>query len=173
MLGIQGVCEDGDTLKTRIDAMATMLQSGKSTIDNFVNTEIAYTPPFASAMDVVSAVANVASNALSGQLKPISSKGFSELWKDHANNSVLFADTCPIVTSNAAAAKYPGEWHAITLGDTEVKFDSIPKDRPMALMCNTGLRSHEVTPYLHNHSVTDVVSALDDIQALIKRGDNT
>ena len=29
VLGIQGVCEDGDALKARIDAVATMLQFGK------------------------------------------------------------------------------------------------------------------------------------------------
>ena len=126
VLGIQGVCEDGDALKARIDAVATMLQFGKPTIDDLANAEIAYAPPFASAMDAV----------------------------------------------NAAAAKYPGEWHAIALEDIEAKFDSIPKDRPVALVCNTGLRSYEVMLYLHNHGVTDVVNALGGMQALIKRGDN-
>lgn len=50
VLGIQGVCEDGDALKARIDAVATMLQFGKPTIDDLANAEIAYAPPFASAM---------------------------------------------------------------------------------------------------------------------------
>ena len=62
--------------------------------------------------------------------------------------------------------------HAIALEDIEAKFDSIPKDRPVALVCNTGLRSYEVMLYLHNHGVTDVVNALGGMQALIKRGDN-
>ena len=172
VLGIQGVCEDGDALKARIDAVATMLQFGKPTIDDLANAEIAYAPPFASAMDAVNAVANVADNILSGQLKPISSKEFGELWKDRANNNVFFADARPAVAGNATAAKYPGEWHAIALEDIEAKFDSIPKDRPVALVCNTGLRSYEVMLYLHNHGVTDVVNALGGMQALIKRGDN-
>ena len=112
------------------------------------------------------------SSDLSGQLKPISSKEFGELWKDRANNNVFFADARPAVAGNATAAKYPGEWHAIALEDIEAKFDSIPKDRPVALVCNTGLRSYEVMLYLHNHGVTDVVNALGGMQALIKRGDN-
>ena len=120
-------------------------------------------------MDAVNAVANVADNILSGQLKPISSKEFGELWKDRANNNVFFADARPAVAGNATAAKYPGEWHAIALEDIEAKFDSIPKDRPVALVCNTGLRSYEVMLYLHNHGVTDVVNALGGMQALIKR----
>ena len=82
------------------------------------------------------------------------------------------ADARPAVAGNATAAKYPGEWHAIALEDIEAKFDSIPKDRPVALVCNTGLRSYEVMLYLHNHGVTDVVNALGGMQALIKRGDN-
>ena len=172
VLGIQGACSAGDALKARIDAVATMLQFGKPTIDDLANAEIAYAPPFASAMDAVNAVANVADNILSGQLKPISSKEFGELWKDRANNNVFFADARPAVAGNATAAKYPGEWHAIALEDIEAKFDSIPKDRPVALVCNTGLRSYEVMLYLHNHGVTDVVNALGGMQALIKRGDN-
>lgn len=103
----RGVCEDGDALKARIDAVATMLQFGKPTIDDLANAEIAYAPPFASAMDAVNAVANVADNILSGQLKPISSKEFGELWKDRANNNVFFADARPAVAGNATAAKYP------------------------------------------------------------------
>ena len=172
VLGMQGFCTDGIALKARIDAVATMLQFGKPTIDDLANAEIAYAPPFASAMDAVNAVANVADNILSGQLKPISSKEFGELWKDRANNNVFFADARPAVAGNATAAKYPGEWHAIALEDIEAKFDSIPKDRPVALVCNTGLRSYEVMLYLHNHGVTDVVNALGGMQALIKRGDN-
>ena len=172
VLGIQGVCEDGDALKARIDAVATMLQFGKPTIDDLANAEIAYAPPFASAMDAVNAVANVADNILSGQLKPVSSKEFGELWKNRATNNVFFADARPAVAGNATAAKYPGEWHAVALEDVEAKFDSIPKDRPVALVCNTGLRSYEVMLYLHKHGVTDVVNALGGMQALIKRGDN-
>ena len=45
VLGIQGVCEDGDALKARIDAVATMLQFGKPTIDDLANAEIAYARP--------------------------------------------------------------------------------------------------------------------------------
>ena len=60
VLGIQGACTAGDALKARIDAVAAVLQYGKPTVEDISNLEISYAPPFASAMDVVNVVANVA-----------------------------------------------------------------------------------------------------------------
>ena len=61
VLGMQGTCEDGDAVKARIDAVAGVLEYVENpVIEDISNLEVAYAPPFASAMDVVNAVANVA-----------------------------------------------------------------------------------------------------------------
>lgn len=172
VLGIQGICEAGDALKARIDAVATMLQFGKPTLDDVANAEIAYAPPFASAMDTVNAVANVADNILSGQLKPISSREFSELWKNRADNEVYFVDSRPAAAANAAAARHPGEWHAVPLEDVAEKLPSFPKDRPVALICNTGLRAYEVMLHLRRSGIDNVVNTLGGMQSVLKRGED-
>lgn len=170
VLGLQGVCEDGDALKARIDAVATMLQFGKPTIDDVANAEIAYAPPFASAMDTLNAVANVADNILSGQLKSITSREFSELWANRKNNDVFFVDARPAAAGKATEAKYPDDWHAIPLEEVDTRLADVPRDRPVVLICNTGLRSYEVMLYLRNKGIDNTVNSLGGMQALIKRG---
>lgn len=172
ILGIQGFCEAGDALKARIDAVATMLQFGHPTIDDLSNAEVAYAPPFAAAMDVLNVVANTADNLLSGQLKAISSREFSDLWKNRDKNNVYFADARPAAAAKATAAKYPGEWHAVPLEEVQDCLDTLPRDRQIALICNTGLRSYEVALYLNEKGITNVVNALGGMQSQIKRGES-
>lgn len=52
VLGIQGTSADGDGLLARINPVAVMLQH-KITVEDVSNLEVAYSPPFSSAMDVV------------------------------------------------------------------------------------------------------------------------
>ena len=177
VLGLQGVCSAGDALKARIDAVAAMLQFGPRTLDDLANLEAAYAPPFSGALDTVNVVANVADNILSGQLIPMSSREFTELWNDRDNNNVYFADARPQVAAEKTAEAYPGKWHALTLEDVlgdnaAAKIADLPKDRPIALVCNTGLRSYEVLLRLRREGFTNVTSTLGGMQAIIKRGES-
>jgi len=177
VLGLQGVCTAGDALKARIDAVAALLQFGPRTLDELANLEAAYAPPFSGALDTVNVVANMADNVLSGQMKAISSHEFMEMWNDRENNNVYFADARPRVAAEKTAAAYPGKWHALPLedvleGDVEAKLAELPKDRPIALICNTGLRSYEVMLRLKKAGFTDMTSAMGGMQTLLKRGES-
>nr|3IWA_A Chain A, FAD-dependent pyridine nucleotide-disulphide oxidoreductase [Nitratidesulfovibrio vulgaris DP4] len=66
VLGIQGFSTLGDALTARINAVATMLAS-KPTVEDISNAEVVYSPPFASAMDIVNVAGNVADNVLAGR----------------------------------------------------------------------------------------------------------
>lgn len=112
-----------------------------------------------------------ADNLLSGQLKAISSRDFSELWKNRDKNDIYFADARPAAAAKATAARYPDEWHAIPLEEVEECLQTLPRDKQIALICNTGLRSYEVALYLHEKGLTNVVNALGGMQAQIKRGE--
>ncbi|MDP3431149.1 MAG: FAD-dependent oxidoreductase, partial [Desulfomicrobium sp.] len=48
VLGLQGACHNGDSLKDRIDAMAAILKS-RPTLRDVANMELAYAPPYGSA----------------------------------------------------------------------------------------------------------------------------
>lgn len=170
ILGMQGVCEAGDALKARIDTLAAMLQFGQPTVDDLANAEVAYAPPFASAMDVINAVANVADNCLAGHMIPISAKDFSQLWEHRAENNSYFIDCRPAVAGKAVEAKYPNQWHAVPLEEVEKCLPQMPHDRQIVALCNTGLRSYQVNLRLLQEGFTDILNVQGGMQALVKQG---
>ncbi|KAF5074901.1 Coenzyme A disulfide reductase [anaerobic digester metagenome] len=169
VLGIQGACADPDSLKARIDAVAAALQYSKPTVEDISNLEIAYAPPFASAMDVVNVVANVADNALSGRFTPVTADQFMDLWKKRSENHVFFIDARPAAAGKAVQEKYP-DWHAMPLEEIAARISEVPKDRPVAIICNTGLRAYDSLLVLARNGVTNVVNSTGGMQAAIKMG---
>ena len=169
VLGLQGACADPDSLKARIDAVAAALQYSKPTVEDISNLEIAYAPPFASAMDVVNVVANVADNALSGRFTPVTADQFMDLWHKRSENHVFFIDSRPAAAGKAMQEKHP-DWHAIPLEEIAARINEVPKDRPVALICNTGLRAYDSLLVLARNGVTDVVNSTGGMQAAIKMG---
>jgi len=169
VLGMQGSCTDGIALKARIDAVAAALQCGKPTVEDISNLEVAYAPPFAAAMDVVNTVANVADNVLAGRFTPVSGAEFMELWEKRHENNIFFIDARPARAGQAVQAEYP-EWHAIPLEDIRNRMHEIPQDRPVALICNTGLRAYDCVLALQNAGHTHVINSLGGMQAVSKMG---
>lgn len=169
VLGLQGACADPDSLKARIDAVAAALQYSKPTVEDISNLEIAYAPPFASAMDVVNVVANVADNALAGRFTPVTADQFMDLWQKRSENHVFFIDSRPAAASKAVQEKHP-DWHAIPLEEIAARVNEVPKDRPVAIICNTGLRAYDSLLVLARNGVTDVVNSTGGMQAAIKMG---
>ncbi|MDE5832323.1 MAG: FAD-dependent oxidoreductase [Desulfovibrio sp.] len=169
VLGLQGACKDGDAIKARIDAVAGVLEYAKPTINDISNLEVAYAPPFASAMDAVNTVANVADNVVSGRFAAITGDEFMELWRNRKNNNVFFIDMRPPKASKKIEAEYP-EWHAIPLEEVMDRLSEIPKDRPVALVCNSGLRAYEGLLLLNNQGFKDVVNSMGGMQAVTKMG---
>ncbi|MDR0465908.1 MAG: FAD-dependent oxidoreductase, partial [Deltaproteobacteria bacterium] len=80
VLGAQGASVSPDAVKARIDAISGVLQYARPTADEIGNLEVAYAPPFASAMDIANAAGNVADNALSGRGHGLSALEFMEFW---------------------------------------------------------------------------------------------
>ena len=140
VLGIQGACSAGDALKARVDAVAGVLQYARPTVEDISNLEVSYAPPFASAMDVVNVVGNVADNVLAGRFKPVTGDQFMELWKKRDQNHIFFIDARPAKAGQAVQAQHP-EWHSIPLEEIAARVNEVPKDRPVAIICNTGLRA--------------------------------
>lgn len=170
VLGCQGACAAGDALKARIDAVAGVLQfADKPTLDDIANLEVAYSPPFASAMDVVNTVANVADNVLAGRFRPVTGHEFMDMWKNRASNNVFFIDARPAAASGPIQAELP-DWHGIALEEVPARLNEIPKDRPVALICNTGLRAYDAELILARNGITNVVNSMGGMQAVGKMG---
>lgn len=169
VLGIQGSCTDGIALKARIDAVAAALQYASPTVDDISNLEVAYAPPFAAAMDVINAVANVADNLLAGRFKAVDAAEFMELWEKRSENGVFFIDARPAKAGQAVEAEHP-EWHSIPLEEIRDRMGEIPKDRPVALICNTGLRAYDCVLALNDAGYVDVSNSLGGLQSVGKMG---
>lgn len=170
VLGVQGFCSDGIALKARIDAVAAMLQFSRPTLNDLSNLEVAYAPPFAAAMDVINTAANVADNVLSGLHKSILPDEFIELWKHRRENDCIVLDVRPGKGSLPLAQKYPGEWLAIPLEELQARINEIPRDRKVALICNTGSRAYDAQLKLRRHGI-DTVNSAGGMQTMKKRGE--
>lgn len=169
VLGIQGACSAGDALKARVDAVAGVLQYARPTVEDISNLEVSYAPPFASAMDVVNVVGNVADNVLAGRFKPVTGDQFMELWKNRDHNHIFFIDARPAKAGQAVQARHP-EWHSIPLEEIAARVNEVPKDQPVAIICNTGLRAYDSLLILARNGITDVVNSTGGMQAVGKMG---
>lgn len=169
VLGMQGACADGDSLKARVDAVAAALQYSQPTVEDISNLEVAYAPPFASAMDVVNVVGNVADNVLAGRFTPVTADQFMDMWKNREKNNMFFIDARPAAAGRAVQEKHP-DWHAIPLEEVAARISEVPRDRPVAIICNTGLRAYDGLLVLARHGITDVVNSTGGMQAAIKMG---
>ncbi len=169
VLGIQGMSELGDALTARINAVVPLLKA-HATIEEVSNLEVVYSPPFASAMDIVNALGNVTENVLEGRNHMVSPATFSELWDGHDSGEIFFIDTRLAPNAVPLVEKYPGMWHNIPNEEIRARISEVPADKPVVLVCNTGLRSYEAMLLLNELGHKDVRSAAGGMAAQKKLG---
>ncbi|MBQ2476793.1 MAG: FAD-dependent oxidoreductase, partial [Desulfovibrio sp.] len=170
VLGIQGVSKDSQAVKARVDAVASVLQNKAFvSVADISNLEASYAPPFAAAMDVVNAVGNAMENVLAGRTKVITSDEFMDLWEHRAENNFFFIDCRPQKAGDAVQARHP-EWHAISLEGIHTRWNEVPADRPVAIICNTGLRAYDAVLVLAKHGIKDTYLSMGGMQSVIKTG---
>lgn len=168
VLGLQGVSVMGDALIGKINTIAAMLPY-KPTVSDVSNVEVAYSPPFAAAMDILNTVANAADNILTGQNKGISVTEFAKLWDDAGNNAHII-DCRENPQGGPLVEKHPTRWHNIPQGQLRQRLSEVPKDKPVVLMCNTGARSYEALVILTDAGFTQVVSVEGGMAAVKAAG---
>lgn len=142
VLGIQGISSGGDAMVGRINAVAALMKF-EPKIEDISNLEVAYSPPFASAMDILNAIANMADNALSEMNRGHGPDIFAEYWEDRESSDYCFLDVREHADAEPFLAKYPGHWHNIPQGEIPKRYEELPKDKKLVLLCNTGGRSYE------------------------------
>ncbi|MGA6925255.1 MAG: rhodanese-like domain-containing protein, partial [Desulfosarcina sp.] len=168
ILGIQGFGEEGNAVVGRINMVAAILED-HPTIDRLSNVELAYSPPFSSAMDVLNALANAAENMLDGRFQPIDADAFSEKWST-GNGDLLVLDCRARQDGEAYAKKYPGRWINIPQDELRRRIDEIPAEKELILLCNTGVRSYEAQLNLKEMGMRDPLSIQGGIVTLNRCG---
>jgi NADPH-dependent 2,4-dienoyl-CoA reductase/sulfur reductase-like enzyme/rhodanese-related sulfurtransferase len=169
VLGAQAVGANGDAVVGRINAIAAILPF-KPTVEDISNLEIAYSPPFASALDVVNAAGNTADNILSGLNRPMEPAEFERCFLLEESSECLCLDVR--APSNAAPfmERFGDRWVNIPLETLHRRMEEVPRDKRLLLMCNTGGRSYEAMRQLDRAGIGNTLNVQGGAAALKKSG---
>lgn len=169
VLGVQGISPTGDALVARINPVAALL-SHKVDVAGISNLEVLYSPPFASAMDIINTLGNVADNVLSGSYKPMTLEEFDSAWSNREREDFYLLDTRPADAGAVFAEKYPDCWHNIPQDEVGKRLEEIPADKPIIITCNSGLRAYEAQLVLTNAGITNTKSVFGGVTASARFG---
>ncbi len=169
VLGIQGVGPMGDGTVGRINSVASILRYNP-TVEDIGNLELAYSPPFSAAMDILNALGNTAENILTGTNRVLDVDEFDELWKQRDNQDVIFLDCRGWGNAAPFVNKYPEHWKSIPQDELRARMMEVPKDKKLVLICNTGVRSYEAQVTLDEMGITDTCNLQGGVACLKKWG---
>lgn len=151
VLGVEAVGKGGDAAKARVDAVAALLCRG-ATVEDVSNLEVAYSPPYASAMDIVNAAGNALENLLDGRGQVMDALEFLRLLEE-TDTKVL--DVRSRAYPGPYQARWGERWLAIPQDELPGRLAEVPRGEPLILFCNAGIRSYEAQLYLRDQGVTD------------------
>ncbi len=170
VLGIQGVGPRGDALAGRINAVAALLPFSPL-LEDVSNLELAYAPPYASAMDVLNAAANTVENILEGRLESLSPEEFSARLHDPENGSV-FLDVRGEANARPYLEALSGRgWRHLPQETLADRLEDVPRDKPLILVCNSGARSYEAQVTLKAAGFKNTVNLSGGVAAVKKWGE--
>ena len=157
VLGVQGFGPMGDGILARIDAAAGLIVKG-GVIDDFSKLEMAYAPPFATALDALNATANIADNKASGRLHTVSIEDFM-IWMEGSTDQPDWQvlDIRHPAETGAFTEKFGDKWLAIPYSEIRSRYREIPANKIMIIICDAGTRSYEVQRILDHHGLESLV----------------
>ncbi|MBT3257173.1 MAG: FAD-dependent oxidoreductase [Deltaproteobacteria bacterium] len=169
VLGVQGLGSMTDAVFARVNAVAAILKYSPTTAD-ISNLELLYAPPFSAAMDIVNALGNTAENVLRGKNKLIDVDQFAKWWQDRDGSDAVFLDCRGWGNAKPFAEKYPDDWKSIPQDELSVRMDEVPRDKPLVLICNTGVRSYEAQLNLRQKGITNTYNLQGGMATVKKWG---
>lgn len=149
VLGLQGFGPMGDGILARIDAAAGLIARG-AVIEDFIDLEMAYAPPFATALDALNATGNVADNKACDRLRTVSIEEYLDWMGDMDSKEDWAAlDIRHPAESEIFVKKFGQEkWVAVPYMQIRARYEELPKDKNLIIICDAGTRSYEVQRYL-------------------------
>ena len=156
VLGCQGFGPMNDAVLARIDAAAAVIRQG-GTIDDLSQLEMAYAPPFATALDALNATANVADNLAAGRLRYVSTKEFLDWMDDFSSQPDWVAlDLRHPNEAGVFVEKYGKDrWLSVPYSEIRDRYQELPKNKMMLIICDAGTRSSEVQIILDHVGLTN------------------
>lgn len=133
LLGAQIVGYEG--VDKRIDVLATSIRAGMKATD-LKELDLAYAPPYSSAKDPVNMAGFIIENIASGQLKQFHLEDIKTLPLD---GSVTLLDAR---TKGEFSRGHVTGFINIPVDQLRENLNKLPKDKPVYVMCQSGLRSY-------------------------------
>ncbi len=143
VLGVQGAGPADTSLSVRIDAAAVAISAG-AVIDDFGTMEMAYAPPFNSALDPLNNAAYIADNLCDGLMTQLSVEEFCAFMEQPASHQDwLVVDVRHASEAAPFTEKFGDCWCSLPYDEVRARGGELPKDRRLVLFCNAGSRSFE------------------------------
>ena len=168
VLGIQGVGKANDAVSVRVDAVAAVLRHGPL-VEEISNMELAYSPPFSSAMDCLNTLGNTATNLLDGLYRRMTAGEALERLHSGEGDPV-FLDLNASGGARPYEERFPGRWRNIPYENLSSRVDEIPRDRMIITICDSGVRSYESQVFLSARGWRDVWAMEGGLNLLKKVG---
>ena len=169
VLGAQAVGSNGDAVTGRINAIAAILPF-KPTAETISNLEIAYSPPFSSALDIVNAAGNTAENILDGLNRPMRPEEFDRCFLVEQSADCLCLDVRGPANAAPFVERYGERWLNIPQETLNKRIGEVPRDKRLLLVCNSGSRSYEAMRALDRAGIDNTVNIQGGVALLKKSG---
>jgi NADPH-dependent 2,4-dienoyl-CoA reductase/sulfur reductase-like enzyme/rhodanese-related sulfurtransferase len=144
LLGLQGYSK-GEVVK-RVDVFASLLKHG-GTLEDLLDTEFAYAPPYAPAVDPLYSIACAARNELT--------EGIQSLPPDADLDGRFIVDVRRV--REASDRPLPEkDTKNVPFEEFRMNCDQVPKDKNVVCLCSKGVRSSEAVRILKDKGCADV-----------------
>jgi len=151
LLGAQ-VCGLGESVK-RLDVLATALKFGAK-VEDLIDLDLAYAPPFATAIDVLIHAATTLENMRLGVAQGITAEAVVS--RLQAGEKLCLLD----VREPDEVASYPlpiKGTMVIRLGELRDRWQEVPRDSLVVTVCGLGIRGYEAACILKGKGMSQVV----------------
>lgn len=135
LYGAQAIAKEGADRK--IDVFATAIRAGLK-IQDLIDIDFAYAPPFGAPKDLVNMAGMVGENVLTGMIKEWSPADLPEITKSHLVLDVRRVDEYEAGPRIPGALNVPHTW----LRDRMDEVLDVAQGRPVAVHCRSGVRSY-------------------------------
>jgi NADPH-dependent 2,4-dienoyl-CoA reductase/sulfur reductase-like enzyme/rhodanese-related sulfurtransferase len=153
VLGFQSVGPYTDGTLARVHAMSTLLLE-KPSVADLVELELAYSPPFNTALDPINVVGHVAENLIFERFKPIEWEEVLRRLRER-DRDLLIVDVRTPEEAKEMVQRYPN-WINLPYQGAKEAIKTLPKDKDLVVVCSVGTRSYEVVRWLKAEGYTRV-----------------
>ena len=169
ILGLQVIGPFTDGTLARVHAMSSILPF-KPCVDDIVELELAYSPPFNSALDPLHNAGHIAENIIFERVRFVHWEEVLEKLKNR-DDGVLFVDVRTPEEAKYMVEKYEN-WINIPYEGARFKIKELPKDKEVILVCSVGTRAYEVYRWLEAEGFTNVKVVMGGVALVREWGED-